>query len=216
MIKAVIFDMDGVLVNSEKYVNIYWREAMKSFGYDMNYETALELRSLDSKLTEVKMRDIFGDDLDFIAVREERRRLMRNHVSNNGMESKPGAAEAIEKIKKSGMKVAIATSTEVKRANHYLTLAGLDGVFENIICSSMVKRGKPYPDVYLYTCDRMGIRPDECAAVEDSPNGVISAYDAGCKVIMVPDLTEPDDDLKKKLFAKIESLRDLPGVLGIE
>jgi DNA helicase-2/ATP-dependent DNA helicase PcrA len=73
----------------------------------------------------------------------------------------------------------------------------------------MVKEGKPSPDIYQYACEQLGRKPEECIAVEDSPNGVLSAYRAGCKVVMVPDQTQPDEKLMKLLYLKCDSLFDL-------
>ena len=104
---------------------------------------------------------------------------------------------------------AIATANEYPRTKRYLEKLGIGEYFDKIICADMVKLGKPAPDIYIYACKELGIAPDRVFAVEDSPNGVKSAYDAGCKVIMVPDLTEPDKELKKLLFARVDDLWEI-------
>ena len=91
-------------------------------------------------------------------------------------------------------------------------MTGLEGYFDRLISAIQVKEGKPSPDIYLYACEQLGVSPEDCIAVEDSPNGVLSAYRAGCKVVMVPDQTEPDEELSRLLYAKvtrIDSLTDL-------
>ena len=85
--------------------------------------------------------------------------------------------------------------------------------FDKLISATMVKEGKPAPDIYLYACRQLGLPPEECIAVEDSPNGVISAYRAGLRVIMVPDQTKPDKELEQYLYACVDSLAQIPEYL---
>ena len=90
---------------------------------------------------------------------------------------------------------------------------GLYGYFDKIICAPMVEHGKPAPDVYEFACSELKLAPEECMAVEDSPNGVKSAYSAGCKVVMVPDLTQPDEELKKMLFACVDRIDEIKSIV---
>ena len=101
---------------------------------------------------------------------------------------------------------AIATATDTERAARYLKQIGLYEYFDRIICANMVKCGKPSPDIYIYACQQLGLDPSACMAVEDSPNGVTSAYRAGCQVVMVPDQTKPDAELQDMLTACMDSL----------
>lgn len=86
-------------------------------------------------------------------------------------------------------------------------------MFDEIVCATMVERGKPFPDVYLYACRKMGEKPEDCLAVEDAPNGIYSAHGAGCKVLMIPDLTEPDEDLMEHIDCVAESLLEVPEIV---
>ncbi len=90
--------------------------------------------------------------------------------------------------------------------------AGLLSYFDRVISATQVREGKPSPDVYLYACEQLQAAPGDCYAVEDSPNGVLSAYRAGCRVIMVPDQTQPDGELSKLLYAKADSLAEIRGI----
>lgn len=80
----------------------------------------------------------------------------------------------------------------------------LQKCFDRIVCANMVENGKPMPDIYLYACDQIGVKAEACVAVEDSPNGVKSAYGAGCRVVMIPDLTLPDEETKGYLWKQVE------------
>ena len=206
MLKAVIFDMDGTLIDTEKYYRIFWPKAMAEFGYHMTDEQALSMRSLGRPFAPARLKELFGENVDYVKVRQRRKELMETCIDKEGIQPKPGAVQLLSILKKRGITTAIATATDLERTAKYLKMAGLEGYFDEIISATMVKEGKPSPDVYLYACEKLGMKPEECIAVEDAPNGVLSAYRAGCKVIMVPDQTEPDEELRKYLYACADSL----------
>ena len=210
---AVIFDLDGTLTDTEKYYKIAWPEALRYFGYDPDPDISLELRSLGRPIALLKFKEWFGDGFDYDAVREYRKKLVAAMIEKDGIPLKPGAKEILEWLKQEGIITAIATANDLKRTAGYLEKIGLSGYFDRIICADMVKLGKPAPDIYSHAVQKLGLSPDRCFAVEDSPNGVKSAYAAGCKVIMVPDLTEPDEELKKLLYARVSSLIEIKKLL---
>jgi HAD superfamily hydrolase (TIGR01509 family) len=216
MIKAVIFDMDGVLIDTEKYFVEAWQEAAHFCGVpQFGREHALMLRSMDAKFAEPAMKDIFGEEFPFKEIRMKRRELMQQKLAPEDIEAKEGAAEAIWYLQKKGYKIAIATASDFVRAVRYLTGAGLMKYIDrtNIICATELENGKPYPDIYLYACAKLGEKPEECIGVEDSPNGILSASRAGLNVVMVPDMTEPDEKLEQLLYKKLDSLEELKGLL---
>lgn len=213
MIKYVIFDLDGTLIDTEKYFRIFWKKAAEVNGYMMSDEQALALRSLGRPFAPALMQEWFGEDFDYYAVREARRSLMKAHLDKVGIEVKTGAEESLKWLSENGYVVALATATPADRATEQLKEVGLYPYFTKIVSAVQVEKGKPAPDVYLYAAKELGADPSECLAVEDSPNGVLSAVTAGMKVVMVPDQTEPDEELKEKLYACVESLLELPEIL---
>ncbi len=213
MIKAVIFDMDGLLLDTEKLLVKFWVQAAEEMGYPMKREQALYLRSLHRSFAIPYLKECFGDEFDYIAVRTRRMELMSAYLAKNPLETKKGAAELLKYLADNGIKSAVCTATDYERAKDYLSKVGLFSCFDRIISATMVEKGKPCPDIYLYACEQLELDPDECMALEDSPNGVRSAASAGCFTVMVPDLTQPDEGLMEIIWAKADSLADVIGLL---
>ena len=214
MVKAVIFDMDGVLIDTEKHYNVAWCEAAQGAGFDFTREHALLLRSLDPKLASELMKELFGEGFDYFAIREVRRKLVAERLAKYGLEKKPGIDELLTFLHEKGIKTAVATATPIELTYQHLEKIGVKNQFDKIVSAKQVAHGKPAPDVYLYACEQIGEKPEDCIAVEDSPNGIKSAYAAGCKPIMVPDLTQPDEELAPMLYSVAKTLADIKEMIG--
>lgn len=209
MIKSVIFDMDGLLLDTEKLLVRFWVNAANEFGYPMTREQALYLRSLHRSFAVPYLKELFGEKFDYLAVRARRMELMREYLSDNPLELKGGATELLTYLNKKKIPAAVCTATDQERARDYLSRVGILDRFDKIICAAMVEQGKPMPDIYLYAARELGLKPSECLALEDSPNGVKSAAGAGCVTVMIPDLTETDGELADLIYARADSLGDV-------
>lgn len=205
-IKAFIFDLDGTLIDTEKIYRTVWPKAIKELGYELTDEMYLSLRSLGRPFVTQMFEKWYGPEFDYDLVRKIRKGYFDEYIAKEGIQVKKGAVELLSYLRENGIMTAIATATDILRANEYLKMTGLDGYFDRVISATMVAEGKPSPMVYEYACSELNLKPAECIAVEDAPNGVMSAYRAGMHVIMVPDLSEPDEELEKTLFLKADTL----------
>ena len=209
MIKAVLFDMDGTLMDTEKYLTKYQKQVMMEEGYDVPLEETYQFRSLASKFSKPRYVELYGPDFPYDKVRARRRQIMNEHIEKYGIELKPYVKEALAELREKGYETVVVTATNEKTALSYLEQTAIKDLFDQIVSTSMVEDGKPCPDVYLYACRKIGKTPEECLAVEDSPNGVVSAWRAGCRVAMIPDLTGPDKDTEGKTDYVFTSMREL-------
>ena len=212
-IKGVIFDMDGVILDSEKLYVRFWCEAGRFYGFPMEEKHALSIRSMARPLASEKLRGIFGSSFDYDAVRSKRVELMDKYVEENGIELKDGAEDLLVYLKENGYRIALATATPPDRAEKYLRAHDLYKYFDVTVSASMVSLGKPAPDIYLLAAEMLGLSAQSCLALEDSPNGIRSASSAGCVTVMVPDLDLPNDDILTLLHSVANGLCDVKRIL---
>lgn len=206
MLQGVIFDMDGLMLDTEKLLLRFWREAAAEMGYVMEKEHVLSIRSLAAKYAEPKLKGYFGADFNYQKIRARRKELMNSYIEEHGIETKQGVRELLVFLKEHGYKTSVATATDLERTQRYLKSVDLLKYFDKIVCASMVENGKPEPDIYIRAAKELELLPENCIALEDSPNGILSAYRAGCMPVMVPDLDEPSEETKKLLFGLEENL----------
>lgn len=209
---TILFDMDGTLFDTEKHYQWAWRKAIADAGYELDASEVLKLRSLGAPYNVAQFQEWFGEEVDYRAIRQERVDLMKDMLAHE-IPLKPQVPQTLEKLRQMGYSMAVVTATAQEQAVSNLKLAGLLPFFDHVISASMVKRGKPAPDVYLYACEVLGVQPENCYAVEDSPNGVMSAHAAGCRTIMIPDLSQPDAELSQLLYRKLDTFGELINIL---
>nr|MCR5847635.1 HAD family phosphatase [Lachnospiraceae bacterium] len=227
---AIIFDLDGTLIDTEKLYRIYWPKALADYGYNLSDERALMLRSLGRPFSPAQFKEWYGEDFDYNLVRQRRKEYVEGHIEKYGLDLRPGVKEILDFLRNFNedetqdksqstktdnpkafkkITVAIATATDLERTKKYLKMTGIDGYFTNIICATMVEHGKPAPDIYEYACKTLKLPPENCFAVEDSPNGVKSAYAAGLKVIFIPDQAPAEDYISEMIYANYPIISDI-------
>lgn len=205
-VKGVLFDMDGIVLDTEKLYTRFWCEAAQSLGYPMTHEMGLGMRSLSKEVGERQLKAYLGDDVDYQEVRNKRIEMMNAFIVEHGVEIKPGIHELLEFLKEKGMKTAIATSSPLDRTKKYLSQVGLVEDFDELVSGHMVPKGKPAPDIYLYAASKLGLKSEECLVLEDSPTGIKAALTAGCIPVMIPDQDEPDEEVEANVYAVASSL----------
>ena len=205
-IRGVLFDMDGLILDTEKLYTRFWQEAAHCLGYPMTKEQALGIRSTNHQIAAARIKSYFGPDTPYEEIRNKRIELMEAFIDKEGVEAKPGIHELLAYLKAHGIPTCIATSSPLERVQKYLSFVRLEDCFDQIVTAYMVKKGKPEPDIYLCAASQLGLAPRDCLALEDSPSGLIAAYRAGCLPVMIPDQDQPDEEIRKLLFARVDRL----------
>lgn len=213
MIRGLIFDMDGVLLDTERIYFSCWQKSAAELGYTLKPEYALAVRSCCQNYAESYLKRMLGEEFDYLAVRNRRRELVSQYIVEHGITQKPGIAKLVQYCKNNGIRVAVATATSKELAEERLAMAGLSDIFSVIVGGDQVERGKPAPDIYLTAAQALGLPAEACAAVEDSPNGIAAAFAAGCSPIMVPDLTAPEDCFQPLLLGVAADLEQVIPIL---
>ncbi len=191
----VIFDMDGVIFDSERvYIEAYKRLAPK---YGLTDVEAVHKACMDSiGVTRVKTREIFfayvGHEFDYYAYRED----VQKELNKTDYELKPGVFELFDWLKENGIHTALASSTREVSVRKSLGKVDLIPYFDTLVCGDMVSHSKPHPEIFLTAAERLGADPKDCYVIEDSYNGIRAAHAAGMHPIMVPDILQPDDEIK--------------------
>lgn len=212
-IRGILFDMDGLVLDSEVLYTRFWREAAHSLGYPMTVEQSLGMRSLGKDLGQPYLESLFGSDVDYTTMRNKRIELMNAYVEIHGIPPKPGISELLDYMEAQGIAAAITSSSPMEFIQKHLSSVGLLHRFQKLCSGHDVPNTKPAPDIYLLGAKELGLDPSECLALEDSPTGILSAYRAGCLPVMIPDLDQPGDETKQRLYAKADSLSDVISLL---
>lgn len=207
-VQGVLFDLDGVILDSEKLYSRFWREACKFYGFDMSFQQSLQMRSLNHEAAQNILVRFFGPAASYPLIHAKRIELMAAYVAANGVEPKAGVYELLDYLDAKGIPYAITTASPQDRVTGNLEHVNLLHRFQKICTVSEVAQGKPAPDIYLYGAHCLGLAPEDCLAVEDSYTGILAAAAAGCMATVVPDLDEPSEAMLSVAYARIDSLID--------
>ncbi len=213
--RYVIFDMDGVIFDTEQFYIDCCVPAAEKVGLAGMREVALGCIGLTVEETEKRLVAAYGEDAPLKEFHEETFRIFRRRYEEEGLPVKPGVREILTWLRETGTKVALASSTYTDTVRTELADAGLIDYFDVTIGGDMAKRSKPAPDIFLQAAEALGADPSECFIIEDSFNGIRAAFAAGAKPLMVPDLLEPDEEIRgmaegvfPSLFEVLELLRE--------
>lgn len=189
--EAVLFDMDGLILDSECVYDRAMVMAGDSLGYVLDEGFLKRTRGVNAGLFAQIIYKEFGEEFPLDEFRSRFKKMIWEIFQKEGLKVKPGFMELHQYLVKRNLKYCLATSTNRKMTEKLLHIAGVGDIFHSIICGDEVKLGKPHPEIYQKAAAMAGVMPAECLVLEDSANGIKAGYEAGCQVIMVPDLTEP-------------------------
>jgi HAD superfamily hydrolase (TIGR01509 family) len=210
-VRAVIFDMDGLLVDTEAPVRDALMSAAAAVGRDLPLAVFMSMIGTTGAHSDQILVDHFGAAFDLASYLAEVRRLLELSF-DLGVPLKPGAAELLALLDDVGLPKALVTSSSRRAVDRHLP-AEVVARFATLITSESVERGKPHPEPYLKAAAALGVAPKDCLALEDSHNGIRSAHAAGMMAVMVPDLLEATDEMREKTVAIAETLHDVRAAL---
>ncbi len=214
MIKAVIFDLDGLMLDTERIAEPAWRGAMSKFGFDISDNDFQKMIGITPKDASILLTGIFGESFIYDDIRELALEYYYKSIAKNGIPHKDGLINLLDYLDKMNIPKAIATSTVREFADHKLTIAQIKHRFEHITCGDDVDNGKPSPDIFLKAAKKINMKPDDCLVLEDSRNGIIAAHAAGMKAVMIPDTLAPCEITKKLAHKILPSLNDVIELLS--
>ena len=213
MLEAVIFDVDGTLLDTERIYMRAWKEAGRLAGYEISDEVLQKTRGLSVQAEIPIFQRACGADFPFDAVRIERSRLAEVWISNERNLQKPGAAEVLTFLRERHIPMAVASATGLEKTKAHLDCAGLLPFFSAVVGGDMAVRKKPDPEPFLLAASLLGVKPAHCLVVEDSAPGVLSGHAAGLQVVLIPDLAPPDAETASLAMAVLDRLGQLPPLL---
>lgn len=212
--KAAIFDMDGLMIDSESVFVWGFTQAGNDLGYEDIETVCKQTIGVTSAMTKAIFLEHYGADFDYDGLRNLGRKYITSYYEKNGVPIKSGLFSLLEFLKTARFKLAVATSTRRESAEKTLfQKTKIGSYFDAVVYGDMLTKSKPEPDIYLMAAKCIGVEPSKCYAFEDSINGVKSAYAAGMKVIMIPDLIPPTDEIRSMLYTCCSSLTEAEKIL---
>ena len=210
MIDSVIFDMDGVIFDSERAICDIWIEIAKENGIPDIEELMIKCIGLNDKATDELFTKTYGDAFPYEDFKRQASKRYHSLYDGGRLPMKPGVNELMEFLSENGIKTALASSTKTETVKNQLRDAGILKYFTVVVGGDMVSHSKPNPEIFLQAADKLGVNPAKAYIIEDSFNGIKAAYAAGAKPLMVPDMIEPDEEIEKlchKIFVNLHEVR---------
>ncbi len=210
MLKAVVFDMDGLLIDSEEVTFEEFCKMAEKRGFTITREYYCTLLGICLAETKVMLKEKYGDNMfDITDVHNN----MIARYEKYGVPVKKGAFELLEMLKKDGIKCAVASSSDKEWVEKMMNYTGLNKYFNCYVCGNEVKKAKPAPEIFLTACEKLGVKTENALVLEDAKSGIEAANNAGIPVICVPDMLQPDEEHKKMTYMICDSLSDVKKIL---
>ena len=212
--KAVIFDMDGVIFDTERVYLEIWKSVFEKYGYKMTKELYITVMGTGRKNVLKTFLENFGGDLPIEKMYEEKDNQLFYIIENQGIPLKKGVKELFSMLKEKNYKIALATSAKRDRVEKQIKDKWLKESFDAIVCGDDVEKGKPSPDIFLKAAKEIDVEAKDCFVVEDSPAGIKAAFSGGMKGIHVEDLKVADEDILKYCQKSFKDLQEVKKYLS--
>ena len=213
-IKAVLFDMDGLMVDTESLATEAFIHSAKKQGYDMTKEETLLVLGFTTKSIYEFWENYFkNSDVSGKQLVDDHYKYIENILFTTGPRKMPYIEELLKYLKENNYKVAVASSSNMDHIINNMEKTGLKKYIDEFASGAEVENGKPAPDVFLLAAERLGVKPENCLVLEDSKAGVIAGSSAGAKVIMVPDMFKPDEECKERTYRIVGNLGEVISIL---
>lgn len=213
-IEAVVFDMDGVIFDSEKKVVECWKEVADKYGIRDIEKLCRMCLGTNSAETRRIALEFYGADFPYDERKKEMSDLYHSRCDGGRLPMKAGVKELLQYLKDNGIKIALASSTRREVVENQLRDADILPYFGKVICGDMVSHSKPHPEIFLKACEELSVLPAAAIAIEDSYNGIRAAHAAGMKPIMVPDMAEPNEEMRRLAAEILPSLNEVKALLA--
>ena len=206
--KAAIFDMDGLLIDSERAISTAWIEGARALGFKLEMADFMQVIGTASQQSTAILVGLLGSEAAMRATAAQAQALLPQAGGAPVFPLKSGAVPLLEALHAAGIPCAVASSSNVEEIRHRLGHVDVLRYFRCISGGDEVTHGKPDPALYLLAAARLGVAPEDCIAFEDSENGARAAQAAGVRVVIVPDLKHPPDDVAARAHGIIGSLSE--------
>ena len=204
---AAIFDMDGLMLDTERPALDLWARAGKSLGIEISAEMVISTLGIDDDGMRPIFLNRFGSDFPYDTLLEKLKELTFEEF-NEGIAHKKGLSTMLDRLSTLCIPMAVATSTNREKAAWKLKQAGIYDRFGIIVCGDEIKNGKPAPDIFLLAAEKLGKSPQECVGFEDSAAGLKALYSAGIPSVFIKDMVEPPDDVLATVWRRYDNLAD--------
>ena len=211
--KAAIFDMDGLILDSERTVLSIWEQIGEKYGFPDIRTYGISVIGKNKKATIDEFERVYGEPGD--RYERELREIYNGLAAQGKVPLKPHTIELLSAMKNAGMKIAIASSSTREEVTSQMEVLGALPYFDTCVCGDQVTKSKPDPEIFLLACEALGVKSEEGVGLEDSFNGVRSCKASGLYTIMVPDIIQPDDEMKGLADVILPSLKDVQDFLNL-
>ena len=211
---AAVFDMDGLILDSERTVLNCWEKIGEKYGFEDIVTYGISVIGKNKQATVDEFKRVYGEPGE--PYERELRQIYNVLAEKGEVPLKPHTIELLSAMKNAGMKIAIASSSTREEVTTQMEMLGALPYFDTCVCGDQVTRSKPDPEIFLLACDALGVKPEDAVGLEDSFNGVRACKASGLYTVMVPDIIQPDDEMKGLADVILPSLEAVQDFLNLK